>query len=68
MLRPRVRILCGICGGESFRGPEHPKPDDLVLCRNCGTQNRYGELEAESIARTRRVRDLREAGRFFKRQ
>ena len=68
MLRPRVTILCSTCGGESFRRPEHPKADDIVLCRNCGMQTRYGELEAESIARTKRVRELRQAGRVFKRQ
>jgi hypothetical protein len=66
MLRPRVSILCSTCGGESFRGPQHPKPDDYVLCTSCGMQNRYGALEAESIARTKRVRGLREAGRFLK--
>jgi len=68
MLRPRVSILCSTCGGESFRGPQHPTANDYVLCTNCGMQSRYGRLEEESIARTKRVRELREAGKFLKRR
>ena len=67
MLRPKVRILCSTCGGENFRGPQHPKPDDTVLCTGCGMQSRYADLEAESIARSKRLREMKDAGKIFNR-
>jgi hypothetical protein len=68
MLRPRVSILCSTCGGHSFRGPQHPNVDDTVLCTGCGMQYRYGVLEQESIARTKRLRGMRDTERFLKRR
>ena len=59
MLRPRVTILCSMCGGASFRSPQNPKPDDRILCNGCGIQRTYRELEAESIARTKRLRQFK---------
>lgn len=68
MLRPRVTILCSTCGGESFRGPQHPEADDHVLCTKCGMLYRYGDLESESVLRTKRARGLQDAGRMLKRR
>jgi len=40
----------------------------MVLCTSCGMQSRYADLEAESIARSKRLRDIKEAGRIFNRR
>ena len=68
MLRARVVILCLMCGKDDFRGPKNPAPKDLMLCTGCGQQITYGELEADALARAKRMRENREAGRGFNRR
>ena len=63
MLRARVLILCTICGKDNFRGPKNPAPKDLMLCTGCGQSMTYEELEKDALARARRLRENREAGR-----
>jgi hypothetical protein len=65
MLRARVAIHCTLCGKDSFRGPTNPGPKDLMLCTGCGMQIPYGELERDAIARAKRLREARAAGRGF---
>jgi hypothetical protein len=67
MLRARVKILCGLCGGDTFDGPRHPQPNDILYCKTCRSGTSYSQLEADSIARTKRVADLRQAGKLFNR-
>ena len=65
MLRARVLIVCRFCGKDDFRGPKNPGPTDLMLCNGCAMQVPYGELEAEAVARAKRLRQNRDATRGF---
>jgi len=57
-----------MCGKDDFRGPKNPAPKDLMLCTGCGMHLTYGELEADAVARAKRLRENREAGRGFSRR
>ncbi len=39
-----LRFKCGNCGSFAFTIPDDPQPDDLITCKECGGQARYGDL------------------------
>ena len=37
---------CRLCGGINLNVPAWPAAEDMVLCLDCGTAERYGDLES----------------------
>jgi uncharacterized Zn finger protein len=69
MLRRRIPLACPVCGGENFYSKQRrPQHDDDVLCTECGTATRYGDLQTRAEIRAKEVREVEELKKTFARR